>query len=584
MYFSYIAIIYVFTKKILSLFQLQHIEYLLALLGIPVLLILYFYTLNWKKKTVRKIGDEQLIAELIKGYSPKRYKLKFILILLGFSAAVIALAGLRYPAGSTTIKRNGIDVMIALDVSKSMLAQDIQPNRLERAKQLIGRLIDLLPNDRIGIVVFAGKAYLQMPLTGDHAAAKMFLSSASPDMIPTQGTVIGDALKMCYAAFNTKEKKYKSILLISDGEDHDENAVKIARELAGEGIMVNTVGIGSVDGTTITDAATGEAKKDAAGELVITKLNEAMLKNIAVEGNGLYQLFTTSNEVSSQINTQLKGMDKRTITENSSAVYQYYFQWFLAITIILLVIEFFTSERIKTTVSKKISSNIALAKPTKLSQTLGSLFMLMAFIFPTFLFAQKENVLIKKGNEAYADNKFDEAAVNYTKALEANKTSNKAAFNLGNALYKNGKAEEATKAYDEAIANSTNGIDKSTAWYNKGVVLQNNNKLQESIEAYKNALRLNPSDKDALFNLQKAILKQQEEQRKNKEKKQNKQQQKDQQKPPQNKEEQPKPQQSKMTKKEAEEKLKALLQQEKNLQDKLHRAGEASPNKPEKDW
>jgi Ca-activated chloride channel family protein len=563
--------------------QFQHIEYLWAFIGISVLIAFYFYTLQWKKKTATKIGDEQLVAALIKGYSPKRYKLKFILILLGFSAAVFSLAALRSPAGSSSIKRNGIDVMIALDVSKSMLAHDIQPNRLERAKQLIARLIDILPNDRIGIVVFAGKAYLQMPLTGDHAAAKMFLSSASPDMIPTQGTVIGDALKMCYAAFNTKEKKYKSILLISDGEDHDENAVKIARELAGEGILVNTVGIGSIDGATITDPTTGEAKKDAAGGLVITKLNETILKDIAVNGNGLYQLFTTSDEVSSQINTQLKGMDKRTITENSSTVYQHYFQWFLAITIILLVIEFFTSEKIKTTVSKKSVSKTP-TKPTKFVQTLGALFIIYICTLPLSLFAQKENVVIKKGNEAYADNKFDEAATNYSKALEANKNSNKAALNLGNALYKEGKTEEAVKAYEEAVANSKSAIDKSKAWYNKGVVLQNNKKLPESIEAYKNALRQNPADEDARFNLQKAILKQQQEQQKNKDKKQNKQQQKDQQKPPQNKEEQPKPQQSKMTKKEAEEKLKALLQQEKNLQDKLRRVGEASPNKPEKDW
>ena len=559
--------------------QFQHSEYLWAFIGIPVLVALYFYTLQWKKKTIKKIGDEQLVAALIYGYSAARYRLKFILILVSFSVAIIALAGLRLPAGSTVVKRTGIDVMIAIDVSKSMLAQDIQPNRLERAKQLIARLIDILPDDRIGIVVFAGKAYLQMPLTGDHAAAKMFLSSAAPAIIPTQGTVIGDALKMCYKAFNTKEKKYKSILLISDGEDHDENAENIARELAGEGILINTIGIGSVDGATITDAATGEAKTDATGALVITKLNEPVLKNIAVAGNGLYQLFTTTNEVSNKISAQLKGMEKRTITENSSTVYRYYFQWFLAVAIILLLVEFFTAEK-NIKIPLKKSAGKPVAKPIKFINKLGSLLMLIAFNLPAISFAQNENVLIKKGNEAYADNKFDEAAAAYSKALEVNKISNKAALNLGNALYKKGEIEQAVKAYEQAVANSTTTVDKATAWYNKAVVLHNNKKLTESIEAYKNALRNNPADEDARFNLQKAIVKQQEEQQKNKEKKQGKQKQKQ----PQNKEEQPKPQQSKMTKKEAEEKLKALQQHEKNLQDKLRRAGEASPNKPEKDW
>lgn len=508
------------------------------------------------------------------------------MVVVAFAAAVIGLAGLRKPSGSAPVKRTGIDVMMTLDVSKSMLAQDIQPSRLERAKQLVARLIDKLPNDRIGLVVFAGRAYLQMPLSGDHAAAKMFLSSVSPDMIPTQGTVIGDALKMSYNAFNTKEKKYKAIVLISDGEDHDEGADKIAKELAGEGVMINTVGIGSPQGSTIIDATTGETQKDANGGTVVTKLNETGLQNIAAASSGIYQNFSSADEVAANISNQLKGMDSRSITENSSSVYQYFFQWFVGLAVILLLIEFFTSERVAVPSVKKTqlpkSAAAKFSNPTTAGALLVLLLVLSLFVSGTAS-AQKENSLIKKGNESYTNGAFAAAAESYKKAADLNPKNDKATFNLGNALYKDGKAEEATKAFDAAVAKSKSPAEKSKAWYNKGVVLQNDKKLPECIDAYKNALKENPADEDARFNLQKALLQQQQQQQKQP-KEQDKKKDDQQKKQDQQKEDQPKPQPSKMSKKEAEEKLKVLLQQEKNLQDKLRRSAEASPNKPEKDW
>ena len=236
----------------------QHDKYFILLAVIPLLLVLYFFVLSWKKKTVKKIGDANLVKEMTKNYSPQKFAIKFVLMLTAITVAVFALANLRSPKGVEQVNRNGIDVMIALDVSKSMLAQDIKPNRLERAKQALSKLIDKLNNDRIGIVVFAGRAYLQMPLTGDHGAAKMYLSAASTDVVPTQGTVISDALKMCYASFKNKEKKYKAVILISDGEDHDENALKVAGQMADEGIVINTVGIGSPQGATIKDELTNQ--------------------------------------------------------------------------------------------------------------------------------------------------------------------------------------------------------------------------------------------------------------------------------------------------------------------------------------
>jgi tetratricopeptide (TPR) repeat protein len=560
----------------------QHTDYLIALAAIPLLLILYFFVLNWKKKTIKKIGDANLVREMIKNHSPQKFALKFVLMLIAFAAGVFALANLRSPKGMEQVNRNGIDVMIALDVSKSMLAQDVKPNRLERAKQALGKLIDKLSNDRVGIVVFAGRAYLQMPLTGDHGAAKMYLSSASTEIVPTQGTVISDALKMCYSSFNTKEKKYKAVILISDGEDHDEGALKIAQQMTEDGIVINTVGIGSPQGSTIIDELTNQEKKDANGNTVITKLNEEELRSIAEKGNGSYQLFTNADELVTKLDAQLASMDQRTVTENSLVNYKYFFPYFLMLALFLIIVELFVSER------KKIS-NLKMNAVSK--TTFASLLLIFCFLFPVTSKAQNDKALIKKGNEAYEKKEYDNAIKNYQQAAAKNPANSTAQYNLGNALYKNNKTDEAVQAYDGALSNSTSNADKAKAFYNKGVVLQNNKKLPECIEAYKNALKLNPQDEDARQNLQKALQQQKEQQKKeDKDKKEEKKpkddkKQKEKDKPKdEEKQEQPKPQPSKLTKQDAEEKLKALLQQEKNLQDKLRKVNTATSAKPEKDW
>ena len=558
----------------------QHIEYFILLAAIPLLLILYFFLLSWKKKSIKKIGDERLVKEMIKNYAPQKFALKFVLVLVALIAGIFALANLRSPAGVEKVNRNGIDIMIALDVSKSMLAQDIKPNRLERAKQAMSKLIDKLDNDRIGIVVFAGRAYLQMPLTGDHGAAKMYLNAASTDVVPTQGTVISDALKMCYSSFNTKEKKYKAVVLISDGEDHDENALAVAGQMANEGIVINTVGIGSPQGSNIIDELTNEIKKDINGNTVITRLNEEELKKIADKGNGAYQLFAGTDELVIKLDAELGSMDQRTVTEESLVSYENYFPYFLALMLLLLVFELFISER------KRIE--IIKSNPAKRAIGLASLLLLANCLLPVAAIAQNEKILIKKGNEAYEKKEYDNAITNYQKAAEKSPANSTAQYNLGNALYKNKKTDEAIQAYENALTNSVVKEHRSKTFYNKGVVYQNNKKLPECIDAYKNALKLDPQDEDARQNLQKALQQQKQEQKKeNKEQKKPKEDQKQKNKDKQKEEEkndQPKPQPSKLTKQDAEEKLKALLQQEKNLQDRLRKVNTATSAKPEKDW
>ena len=327
------------------MFYFRHIEFLIVLAALPVMGLLFYLLVKWKKKAIKKMGDPVLVKELIKNFSARFFATKFILMLLAFALCSFAVADLVKPSGSEKINRKGIDVMIALDVSNSMLAEDIKPNRLERAKQLVSKIIDKLKDDKVGIVVFAGRAYLQMPLTTDHSAAKMYLSAASTDNVPTQGTVISQALKMSYAAFNKKEKKYRTIIVISDGEDHDEEAIKVTKQLAEEGVMVNTIGIGSPQGAPIMDAETNENKKDENGNIVITKLNEEALRSIAQNGNGMYQLFTSADVVSDNIQKQLSGIGQSSFSDNSSTIYKNYFWYFLLAAFVILLIENFISER-----------------------------------------------------------------------------------------------------------------------------------------------------------------------------------------------------------------------------------------------
>ena len=326
-------------------FQFQYKEFLLLFSALVVFATLFLFLLRWKKRTIKKIGDTRLVQQLIKNFSPQLFAGKFVLFSLAFALGIIAVANLRRPGSAENISRKGIDVVIALDVSKSMLATDLSPNRLERAKQMILKLMDQMPNDRIALVLFAGKAYLQMPLTIDHGAAAIFVSSATPDAIPAQGTVFSDALQMSARAFNTKEGRFKSVILISDGEDHDEEALKAAESISQQGIMVCTVGIGSPEGSQIPDEATNDYKRDAMGNIVISKLNEDELKQIAEKTNGIYVHFESSDQTINELMQQLSQVEKKTFTDVSLLNYTTYYMWFAGLMFLLLVLEFVLPER-----------------------------------------------------------------------------------------------------------------------------------------------------------------------------------------------------------------------------------------------
>lgn len=325
--------------------QFQYKEFVWLFMAIAILVVLFLYLLRWKRNTLNRIGDKKLVKLLIDNFSSKRFIVKFVLLILAIATGIVAVMNPRVPGDTDGIKRKGIDVAIALDVSKSMLAADLAPNRLERAKQFVNKLINEMPDDRIALVLFAGKAYLQMPLTVDHGAASLFISSATPDAVPQQGTVISDALKMSAGIFNSAEKRFKTVVLISDGEDHDADAISTAKDLAAQGVMINVIGIGSPEGSFIVDPATGQNKRDEAGNTIISKLNEEGLKEIAQYTNGIYIRLQNSDEAIASIKSQLSQIERKAFGDVSQMNFETYYMWFAVAMFVLLLAENFIPER-----------------------------------------------------------------------------------------------------------------------------------------------------------------------------------------------------------------------------------------------
>ena len=559
-------------------YRIEHIEFLIGLAILPALVALLVFLLRWKKKTTTRIGDPALVRQLIDSFSPLRFMIKCGLVLVAFVVLVLGAANFQKPGAMENVQRKGVDVMLVLDVSKSMLARDIKPSRLERAKQLLLRLTDKLNNDRIGLILFAGRAYLQMPLTTDHGAARMYIQDASPDVVPTQGTVIGEALKMANTAFNSKERKYKSIVLLSDGEDHDPEAQEVAKQLAQNGVMINTIGIGSSEGSPIVDPATGELKKDDQGQTVLSKLNEPELQALADITNGQYIRLDNIDDALITMTQQLDNAEKKSMSDAEFIDYKSFFQWFMTAALLLLLTEFFLAERHR----RKRSRPAAFPVQVLLLVVVG-----LAAALPAG--AQSGNALIRSGNRYYKKKQIDQSLQQYQSAVQKAPDNPAANYNLGNAQFRKNNFDEAAKAYDATVTHSSDKTIQEKGLYNKGVAMVRQKKLQESIDAWKSALKLDAADADARENLEKALIEmkkqQQQQQQQKKDQQKDQKDKKDEKKnQDQQQEQQPKPQPSRLNKQQVEQLLKALQQKENDLQNKLNQNKVKAPNQPEKDW
>jgi len=332
--------------------------YFYLLFIIPLIVVVFLLLLVWKKRTQKKFADTELLKRLTPNRSYNKGALKLIVFILALGLLIVGLVNPKIGTKLETVKREGVDIVFAVDVSKSMLAEDIAPNRLEKAKRLVSEIINQLASDRIGIIAYAGQAYPQLPITTDYGAAKMFLQSMNTDMLTSQGTAIDQAIELATTYYDDAEQTNRVLFIISDGEDHSEGSTLDAVEDAiDEGIIIYTIGVGKEKGAPIPIKRNGileSLKKDSQGETVITRLNESILADIATEGNGQYIDGTNTDTAVEFIKDELLKMDKKEFEAKQFAEYKDQFQWFIGGALLLLFLDIFILDR-KTNWLKKLN-------------------------------------------------------------------------------------------------------------------------------------------------------------------------------------------------------------------------------------
>ena len=565
------------------MFRFEDPIYLYLLVLIPVLALIRFVSYRNQKKRLRKFGDPALLKALMPDVSRFRPSVKFWILEGALALLIVMLARPQLGTKISHEKRVGIETIIAMDISNSMRAEDIVPSRLDRSKMMVENLVDHFSNDKIGLIVFAGDAFVQLPITSDYVSAKMFLSSIDPSMMTTQGTDIATAIDMATHSFTQEEGIGKAIVVITDGEDHEGGAVEAAQAAKDNGMRVYVLGVGSVNGAPVPIPGTGDYMRDNNGNTVMSALNEEMCKQIAQAGGGAYIHVENNSAAQDQLDNELDKLSKKETTSTIYSEFDEQFQAFGILAILLLILEICIFDR-----RNPLLKGISLFGGKK--KAIAMLLMLVAVSAS----GQTDRQYVRQGNRQFHTGDYANAEVSYRKALEKNPKNPQAAFNLGNALMAQKKDSAAVEQYENASKLETNPLRKAQAFHNIGVVCQSHKMYGEAIEAYKNALRLNPNDDETRYNLvlckhqkQKQDQNRQNQQGNDDKKEDNK---KDQQKQDENKDkqddkkqqEQQKPQ---MSKENAEQLLNAAIQNEKQTQDKMKKALQQPQRRNiEKNW
>lgn len=328
--------------------RFEHIGFLWGLAIIPLMAIVFFMVRRWKRKALLSLGDQHTVRRMMPEVSLSRPGLKFLLFALAYASLVVGVANPQIGTKIEEGKREGADLMILLDVSNSMLAGDLAPNRLENAKRAISQLIDNLHNDRIGIIIFAGEAYVQLPITTDYSAAKLFLNNINTDIVPTQGTAIGAAIEMGMKSFNFVNGTSKAMILMTDGENHEDDAVSAAKGASAKDVVIHVIGLGLPEGAPLPIYKNGKPvgfHTDQTGKTVVSKLNEEMCKEISQAGEGVYVRASNANSGLNIVMDQVNKMEKKTYDSKTFKNYEDRFQFFLGFALLLLALEFFVSNR-----------------------------------------------------------------------------------------------------------------------------------------------------------------------------------------------------------------------------------------------
>ena len=567
------------------MFRFEDPIYLYALVVIPVLAFIRWWMVIRQRKQLRRFGDMELVRQLMPDVSRFRPLVKFCLLLTALALMIVMLARPQMGTKISHEKRTGIETIIALDISNSMLAEDVAPSRLDRAKMMVENLVDHFTNDKIGLIVFAGEAFVQLPITSDFVSAKMFLSSIEPSLIETQGTDIAAAVTMATHSFTQEEGVGKAIIVITDGEDHEGGAMEAAQEAKDKGMRVYMLGIGSTKGAPIPVAGSHDYMKDNTGATVMSALNEDMCKQVAEAGGGAYIHVENNSNAQEQLNHELDKLAKKEI---SSTVYSDFDEQFQAVGILVLLL--LIAEICILEIKNPRLRKIHLFSRKKVA-------IILLLLMAVGAQAQSDRDYIRQGNKLFRAGKFAEAEVDYRKAIEKNAKNPQAAYNLGNALLAQKKDSAAIVQYQQAAKLETNQKRRSYAYHNIGVICQGHQMYGEAIEAYKEALRNNPNDDETRYNLElcKRQQKQQQQNQQNQQQKQNKdnkdkqdknkdQNEQNQQKQ-QDKKQQQEQQKPQMSKENAEQLLNAAMQEEKNTQQRIKKAQhQKQTRKLQKNW
>ncbi len=581
--------------------------YLWFLWILPVLALIRF--IGWRRRHARlkKLGDPVLLRQLMPGISKYRPTVKFSLLLAGLGLVIVMLARPQMGSKISHEKRQGIETIICLDISNSMLAEDVVPSRLDKSKMLVENLVDNFTNDKIGLVVFAGDAFVQLPITSDYVSAKMFLQNISPSLIQTQGTNIAQAIDLASKSFTQQNNVGRAIIVITDGENHEPGATEAAAVAKKKGINVFILGIGNTQGAPIP-TSDGGYLKDNEGNTVMTALNEQMCKELAQAGSGQYIHVDNTSDAEKLLNDDLTKLQKG---DTTSVVYSEYDEQFQAVgilVILLLMIEICILD-VKNPLLRNIKffgKTLGARRATRSAKQI-LIVVLLLFVCTGSLFAQNDRMCIREGNKAYHVQKWAQAETQYRKALSKNNKNPQALYNLGCALMMQQKDSMAMQQYQQASQLETNKMRRSKSFHNMGVIMQNHREYAQAIECYKNALRCNPQDNEARYNLalcQKLMKSQPQQndknQNKHKDKNKNDNKDKEDQDKKQNKNknknkdndknkdrqnQQNKQEQDKMSRDNAEQLLNAAVQQEKATKQRMQKAmSQPKRRSYEKNW
>lgn len=569
------------------MFRFEDTIYLYLLLVIPILGVVYLFGLYRSRKKLKKAGDIELLKELMPDVSVWRPAAKFCLLLTALALMIIMLARPQFGTKINNEKRTGIETIIAMDISNSMLAEDVVPSRLDRSKMMVENLVDNFNDDKIGLIVFAGDAFVQLPITSDYVSAKMFLESIDPSMMASQGTDAAAAINMAVNSFTHDEGVGKAIILITDGEDHEGGALEAAANAKEKGMRVYVLGVGSPKGAPIPIPGTNDFMTDNSGKTVMSALNEDMCKQIASAGGGVYIHVDNNSNAQQQLNNELDKLAKKEMETTIYSEYDDQFQAVCIIVLLLLIIEVCILER-KNPIFRKFSL---------FGKKAGKASMIIIFLMTSAAsFAQTDRDYVREGNRHFRKGNFAEAEVSYRKAQEKNVNNPQASYNLANSMFAQRKDSAAIVQFEQAVKSETNPYRKAQSYHNIGVVCQGHKMFGEAIEAYKNALRLNPNDHTTRYNLElcRRQLKnqnqnQQQQGENNKdgedEKKEEKKQQEQKEEQKQNEKNEQNQDKNQMSKDNAEQLLKAAMQKEKKTQERMQKLmQQPRSRKLDKNW